>query len=207
MFWERTWLMRGMENIMMDMTLHPAFVEQLMEGLEATCTSVIDHFLADYGDRIDAIGFSEDYGTQRSLLISPAHWRRFIKPGLGRMIERIRRGGKKVYLHSCGHIVPLIPELIELGVDILQPIQPEAMDIFELKRNFGRDLCLTGGISTQYTLHGGSVDDVRRDVDACLDKMAADGGYIMAPAKAIMADVPVENAIALIDAFRRQTGS
>ncbi len=207
LFWERTWLMRGMENICMDLVLNPAFAEALFAGLEEVCTRVIDRLLTEYGDRIDAIGFSEDYGTQRGLIIGPTHWRRFVKPGLARMVERIRAGGKKVYLHSCGHIVPLIPELIDIGVDILQPIQPEAMDIFELKRQFGRDICLMGGISTQYTLHSGKADDVRREVADCLEKMAAGGGYVMAPAKAILPGVPVENAIALIDAFLAQNGS
>jgi len=204
LFWERSWLMRGMENICMDLVLNPAFAEALFAGLEEVCTQVIDRLLADYGDRIDAIGFSEDYGTQRGLMISPPHWRRFIKPGLARMVGRIRAAGKKVYLHSCGHIVPLIPELIDVGVDILQPIQPEAMDIFELKRRFGRDICLMGGISTQYTLHSGTPDDVRREVADCLAKMAPGGGYVIAPAKAILPGVPPANALALIDAFLDQ---
>jgi len=87
---------------------------------------------------------------------------------------------------------------------MLQPIQPEAMDIFEVKRRFGKDLCLMGGISTQHTLHQGTPDDVRREVRACLKDMAAGGGYVMAPAKAILPGVPVENAAALIDAFLKQ---
>ncbi len=204
MFWERTWFMRTMENILMDLILSPDFVDELLDRLEALCLGVIDHLLKNYGDRIDAIGFSEDYGTQRSLLISPEHWRRFIKPHLVRFAERIHRGGKRFYLHSCGHVQPIIPDLIEVGVDFLQPIQPEAMDILELKRSFGKDICLMGGISTQYTLQAGSVEDVRREVRTCLTHMAAGGGYVMAPAKAILPGVPIENAIALIDAFVNQ---
>jgi uroporphyrinogen decarboxylase len=165
---------------------------------------VIDRLVRDYGDRIDAIGLSEDYGTQRNLLISPAHWRRFIKPRLARMVERVHQGGKKFYLHSCGHVLPLVPELIEVGVDMLQPLQPEAMDIFELKRQFGRHLCLMGGISTQRTLPYGSADDVRREVGRCLEQMAAGGGYVMAPAKPILPGVPIANAVALIEAFVHQ---
>jgi uroporphyrinogen decarboxylase len=97
-----------------------------------------------------------------------------------------------------------LPDLIELGVDILQPIQPEAMDIFDLKQQFGRDICFAGGISTQRTLPYGSTEDVRSEVNNCLLKMAKGGGYIMAPAKAIMPGVPLENAAALINAFVRQ---
>jgi len=206
MFFERAWYMRGMEDFLMDLHVNPAFVEELLEGLEAVCMAVIERLLADYGDRIDAIGLSEDYGTQRSLLISPGHWRRFVKPHLARICDRIHRGGKLVYIHSCGHVAPIVADMIEVGVDFLQPIQPEANDIFELKRHFGKDLCLIGGISTQQTLPYGSPEDVCREVRACLDRMAAGGGYIMAPAKAIMQGVPIKNAIALIDAFVNQSG-
>ena len=204
MFWERTWYMRGMENIMMDMHLHPKFVGELLDGLEAVCTTIIDKLLRDYGGQIDGIGFSEDYGTEKSLMINPKTWREFIKPRLGRMAERIRAGGKVVYIHSCGHVRPIIGELIEIGVNMLQPLQPEAMDIFEIKREFGKDLCLMGGISTQQTLPYGSVADVKKEVAACLKHMACGGGYVMAPAKPIMPGVPLQNARALIDAFVNQ---
>ena len=204
MFWERTWFMRGMQNIMMDLHMNPDFVEELLDGLELVCNGIIDRLLSDYGDRVDAIGFSEDYGTETSLMMSPDTWRRFVKPRLARMCGRISKGGKKVYLHSCGHVRPLIPDLVDVGVDMLQPLQPEAMDIFEIKRSFGRELCLVGGISTQETLPFGTPRDVRREVTTCLERMAPGGGYIMAPAKAIMAGVPLENARALIDAFLEQ---
>ena len=204
LFWERTWYMRGMQEIMMDFRLNPGFVEELLEGLAAVCTGVIDRLLSDYSDRVDAIGFSEDYGAETSLMLSPETWRRFIKPRLARMCEQIRRGGKKVYLHSCGHVRPIIADLVDVGVDILQPLQPEAMDIFEIKRTFGRELCLAGGIGTQRTLPFGTPEEVRREVGACLDRMAAGGGYIMAPAKPIMPGVPLENACALIDSFMEQ---
>jgi uroporphyrinogen decarboxylase len=193
-----------MQAVMMDFCLHPAFVHELLDGLEAVCAQVIDRLLRDYGDRIDAIGMSEDYGSQQSLLISPRHWREFIKPRLGRLVGRIRGAGKQAYIHSCGHVLPLIGDLVEIGVTMLQPLQPEAMDIFEVKRRFGKDLCLMGGISTQHTLHRGSVEDVTGEVRECLDRMAAGGGYVMAPAKPILPGVPLENAVALIDAFVRQ---
>lgn len=204
LFFERTWFLRGMENILMDFVLHPSFVDELLEGLEAMCMRVIDRLLAEHGDRFDAIGMSDDYGTQRSLLMSPEHWRRFIRPHLARLVARVHGGGKRFYLHSCGHVAPLVADLVEIGVDMLQPLQPEAMDIFELKRNFGRDLCLMGGISTQQTLPHGTPDDVRREIRTCLTHMAKGGGYVMAPAKPILPDVPLENAVALIELFTHQ---
>jgi uroporphyrinogen decarboxylase len=196
--------MRGMEDLMMDFHLHPAFVHELLDGLESVCAKVIDRLLRDFGDRIDAIGMSEDYGSQKSMLISPATWREFIKPRLARLVGKIRGAGKQAYIHSCGHILPVIGDLVEIGVTMLQPIQPEAMDVFEVKRRYGKDLCLMGGISTQHTLHQGKPEDVTREVQGCLKHIAAGGGYVMAPAKSILPGVPVENATALIDAFLEQ---
>jgi uroporphyrinogen decarboxylase len=204
LFFERSWFMRGMQDMMMDFHLYPAFAHDLLDGLEAVAAAVIDRLLADYGDRIDAIGMSEDYGSQKSMLIGPKHWREFIKPRLARLVGRIRNGGKQAYIHSCGHILPVIGDLVDVGVTMLQPIQPEAMDIFEVKRRFGKNLCLMGGISTQHTLHQGTAEDVVREVRACLKDMASGGGYVMAPAKPILPGVPVENATALIDTFIKQ---
>ena len=205
MFFERSWFMRGMESILMDFHLHASFAHELLDALEQVCAGVIDRLLRDYGPLIDAIGLSEDYGSQKSLLIHPRHWREFIKPRLARIVGRIRAAGKQAYLHSCGHVLPVIGDLVEIGVTMLQPLQPEAMDIFEVKRRFGRHLCLMGGISTQQTLPFGTPEDVRREVAECLRVMGAGGGYVMAPAKPILPGVPVENAMALIDAFVDQT--
>jgi uroporphyrinogen decarboxylase len=204
MLFERSWFMRGMQDLMMDFHLHPEFAHELLDGLESVCAAVIDRLLSDYGDRIDAIGMSEDYGTQKSMLINPKTWREFIKPRLAKLVARVRAGGKQMYIHSCGHILPVIGDLAEIGVTMLQPIQPEAMDIFEVKRQYGKKLCLMGGISTQHTLHHGKPEDVVREVRACLKDMAAGGGYVMAPAKPILPGVPVENAAALIDTFLNQ---
>jgi uroporphyrinogen decarboxylase len=201
LFWERTWAMRTMTNIMMDMYDAPTFVDELMAGLEHVCTGVIDRLVRDFGDRIDAIGFSEDMGTQRGLMFSPQMWRRFFKPGQKRMYDRIRSAGKVVYLHSCGSVEPIIGELIEIGVNMLQPIQPEAMDIFALKKRYGRRICFAGGVSTQQTLPYGTPEQVRAEVRRCLDVMGKGGGYVIAPAKPILPGVPIENAVALFDAI------
>jgi len=204
LFWERTWAMRGMEQIMMDLHYHPTFVDALMDGLESMCMAVIERLARDFGDQIDAIGFSDDYGGQESILISPRHWRRYFKPHLRRMYERIRSASKVVYLHTCGNVEPIVGELVELGVNMLQPIQPESMDIFALKREYGRDLCFAGGISTQYTLPFGTPEQVRGETLKCIDVMGEGGGYVAAPAKPIMPGVPLANAVALLDTLANQ---
>jgi uroporphyrinogen decarboxylase len=199
LFFERTWAMRGMENIMMDMHENPRFVDELLDGLESLCCSVIDRLVRDFGDRVDAIGFSDDMGAQRSMLISPAMWRRFLKPHQARMYSRIRSAGKVVYLHTCGHVEPIVGELVDMGVNMLQPIQPESMDIFALKREYGRHLCFAGGISTQQTLPFGTPEQVRAETRRCIEVMGEGGGYVVAPAKPILPGVPLANAVALID--------
>jgi uroporphyrinogen decarboxylase len=204
LFWERTWAMRGMANIMLDFYEAPAFVDELMDGLEAICCAVIDRLVRDFGEKVDAIGFSEDLGTQRGLMMSPQTWRRFLKPHSKRMYERIRAAGKVVYMHSCGDVQPIVGELIDIGVNMLQPVQPEAMDIFALKREFGRHLCFAGGVSTQQTLPFGTPQQVRDEALRCIAVMGKGGGYVCAPAKPILPGVPVENAAALIDTLTHQ---
>ncbi len=199
LFWERTWSIRGMERIMMDMYDNAPFVDALLENLEATCMAIIERLLHQYGDQIDAIGFSDDMGGQQNMLISPQAWRRFLKPRQRRLYERIRSAGKVVYLHSCGHIEPIVGELIDMGVNILQPIQPEAMDIFSLKAKYGRHLCFAGGISTQHTLPYGTPDQVREETSRCIEVLGNGGGYVVAPAKPILPGVPIDNAVALIN--------
>jgi len=204
MFSERTWFMRGFEQSMTDYYLNRPFMEELLDGLMEVCLRTTETLLQRYGDRIDAVGMTEDAGSENSMLLGPQLWREIIKPRLARIYDRIKKAGKKCYFHSCGYIRPIIPDLIEIGIDMIQPLQPESMDIFELKREFGKDLCLVGGISTQKTLPFGTPQDVVQEVNLCLEKMAAGGGYILAPAKPILPGVPVENAVALIDRFVNQ---
>ena len=155
--------------------------------------------------RLDWLWTGDDVAAQRSMMMSPQCWRELIRPHMARALAVGKRRGLWTAYHCCGAIRPIIPDLIDVGVNMLQPIQPEAMNIFELKREFGRDLCLVGGISTQKTLPFGTPQQVRDEVKTCLDVMAEGGGYIMAPAKAILPGVPVENAVALLESFVNQT--
>ena len=138
------------------------------------------------------------------MLISPEAWRRFLKPHQKRFYDRIRSAGKVVYLHTCGHVEPIVSELIDIGVNMLQPIQPETMDIFSLKAKYGHQLCFAGGISTQHTLPYGTPSQVYEETSRCIEVMGKGGGYIVAPAKPILPGVPIENAVALIDTITMQ---
>lgn len=202
-FFDRGWALRGMENFMMDFITHPSFVEELFESLTSLYIALIDR-IAAYP--FDGIRFGDDWGYQRGVITGASRWRKFIKPGIKRIFGHARDKGLAVMVHSDGDVTELLPDLIDIGVQILNPLQPEAMDILTVKRQFGHKLCINGGVSTQLTLPRGTAQDVRREVEACLSILGKGGGYVLSPAKAIMADVPLENAAALIDTMVDQPG-
>ena len=129
-----------------------------------------------------------------------------IREGERQEYDLIHRMNKDVFVHSCGKIDPIIPELSDMGLDALNPIQPECMDIGELKRLYGDRLSFYGGISTQQTLPNGTPDEVRRETRRVIELMSGNGGYITGPSQEIMPDVPYENLIALIDTAKEYMG-
>jgi uroporphyrinogen decarboxylase len=131
-------------------------------------------------------------------------WRKYFKPTLAKLGERLRAANITYFLHCCGHLEPIIPDLIEIGVEILHPLQPEAMDIAMLKREYGQHLTFMGGISTQRLLPFGSPEEVARVTKETMASMGKGGGYICAPSKPIMRDVPFENGLALVETLIRQ---
>ena len=200
-YFDRGWALRGMENFLTDFVTAPAFVAELFEWLTAAHLALIDH-IAGLG--FDGIRFGDDWGYQRGILIGARRWRQMVKPGLARIFGRARDHGLTVMVHSDGDVTDLIPDLIEMGVQILNPVQPEAMDQLFIKRRYGHHLCLNGGVSTQHTLPQASPAEVRREVEACLHLLGRGGGYILSPAKAILPEVPLPNAAALIEAMTQQ---
>jgi uroporphyrinogen decarboxylase len=199
--WERATFMRGMENLLFDLALNPKFVEELLRGL----TDYILQTMQILFDRFsfDAVALSDDYGTQNGLLISPADWCRIIKPCVADIFSFARRHNRFVFHHSCGNVRSIIGDMVDIGLDILHPVQPEAMDIFELKREFGRDLTFCGGLGTQQLLPYGSCRQIREEVNRLKEQMGAGGGYILEPGITIQADVPLENILAMIEEAQR----
>lgn len=200
-YFERAWLLRGMENFFMDMALNGQFVEELLARILDYNMQIIDTAVR-YD--IDGFYFGDDYGQQRGLLMSPAMWRRFMKPGLAKMFDRVKSAGKIVALHCCGKIDELLGELIDIGLDIYQTVQPEVYDLKKLKKEFGRDLTFWGAISTQQSLPFVKPDELKRIVKDTIDIMAEDGGYICSPTHRVPKDVPAENIAALIEVLNRQ---
>lgn len=195
--WERATFMRGMEELLLDIALHRAFVDELLERLTENIlrTMEILFALADF----DGIAVSDDYGTQKSLLLSPDDWRALVKPHLTRIYAAAKRYRRTVFHHSCGHITPIIGDLIDIGLDILHPIQPETMNIADLKRDFGRHLTFCGGLGTQDLLPYGTPADVRAEVRRLKQLLGVGGGYILEPGITLQDDVPVGNLVAVIE--------
>lgn len=153
---------------------------------------------------VDIVWIGDDLGTQRSLVMSPAQYRQWYRPRHQRIVNHLRalRPEIKIAFHCCGYVTPLIPDLMELGIDILEAVQTEAMDIAQLKREFGKDLTFWGGIGAQSVLQG-TPEHVMQGVRNTLRIMAPGGGYIAAPCHTLTAEVKWENVIAFHQAIAR----
>lgn len=198
---ERAWSMRGLENILIDMLEAPEFVEDLLDAITEFNLATIAELLR-YD--IDAVMFGDDWGAQRGLLFSPSLWQRLIKPCIGQMYAAVKDGGKKVFIHSCGKVQSLFPELIALGVDVFNPFQPEVMDLVAIKEQYGQQLSFYGGMSIQKIMPFGSPDEVQSEARRLLEVLGRGGGYILAPSHDMPGDIPVENIVALIETVQNQ---
>ena len=200
--YERAWTMRGLDTFLADFIEYPQFAENLLDAITDWNIEQVRKVLEL---DIDAVYFGDDWGQQHGLQMSPAMWRRFIKPCLRRMYEPVRNAGKYVMIHSCGKVDELFDDLVEVGVNCFNPFQPEVMDVSALKKKYHGRMAFHGGLSTQKTLPYGTVDDVRRETRKLIDA-GRDGGLVFAPAHAVEGDVPLENMLAFIDELKSQPG-
>ena len=201
---EKAYFSRGIENFLADMAGAPQFAQRLLNTIIEKNLVMLENFLAL--PEIDGVLLGSDWGSQRDLLMSQAVWDEMIRPGEQREYELVHAYGKDVWLHSCGCIERIIPTLIEIGVDVINPVQPEAMDIARLKRLYGDRVTFWGGISTQKTLPYGTPDEVRAEARRVRALLSQNGGYIFSPAQSIQNDVPVANVLALLEVARESAG-
>jgi len=196
--------LRGIDQILLDVALSPDIAEYIFRRIAAFYLEYARRTLEAAGGGIDVLMMGDDFGTQKGLFMSPQMWRRFLRPGFKAFIDLGREYGSKVAHHSCGSIKPIIPDLIECGLDVLNPVQPDVgdMDRAELKRRFGDRLSFLGSISIQRTLPFGTPDDVRSEVRERMETLAPGGGFIFCTAHNIQADTPTENILALFEAYR-----
>ena len=200
------WL-RGFDNFFCDLVDNRPLAEALCDKIIELKMSYWSQVLPLVGDLVDVIQEGDDYGAQNRLQISPKLWQEIFKPRLVQLISHIKKLAPHTFLffHSCGSIYDIIPDLIEIGVDILNPVQVAAtnMDSKQLKKEFGHELSFWGGgVDTQFVLPFGSPQQIREEVKKRIDDFASGGGFVFNTVHNIQADVPVENILAMRDALR-----
>lgn len=190
------WMMRGLENYLCDTLADPDFARALWQRAAAYETEKALRFIRAGGD---IVGFSGDIAMQNTMMVSPAAWRAIDKPLFAEMIRAFKKENPDilVYYHSDGNMEEVIPDMIEIGVDILNPIQPESMDVASIYKKYGDKVALHGTISIQQTLPHGTLADVRAEVHHRVALAAERGGLMIAPANHTQNDAPLENIVEL----------
>jgi len=200
---EQGWALRGFENFYTDLVAAPEFAEALMQRVGDYQVALYEHVLAEVGPYVDVVMVAEDLGSQDGPLISPETYRRMIKPVEKRIWQFIKsKTSARLFLHSCGSVRRFISDLIEIGVDILNPVQVAAaeMDPAELKREYGKDLTFWGGgCDTQQVLTFGTADDVEREVRRRVRELGPGGGFVFNQIHNIQPGVPAENIVRMFD--------
>ena len=198
-YFERAWSLRGMEAALLDMVAEPVFTQKLYNRILDHHLELLDCVL----DRdFEAVHIGDDWGQQQGMIMGPQMWRKFIKPGMAKMFDKIKSAGKQICLHCCGDVREIFPDLIDMGVDIYNTLQPEIYDLKEMKRQYGKDITFYGGISTQQFLPFATVEEVKVKTRQVRDILGENGGYIISPTHAVTADIPVENVMAMVEAAK-----
>ena len=201
---ERANALMGMENFLPQMVMNRDFAQALLSKITDLCKLLMGHFLNELGDNVDIIKIGDDLGTQDSLMISPKMYREMLKPLHADYIKFIKENtNAKIFFHTDGDVFDLVDDFIEIGVDILNPIQTSAgkmANLAGLKKRYGGDLIFCGAIDTQNILPYGSPDQVRKEVRRVINTLGPSGGYMLASVHTILDEVPPENIMAIVDA-------
>lgn len=202
---ERAFGLQGMDRFLMNLAMKPDFAQALLRKNADLCKELIKPFLDALGENVDIIKIGDDLGTQTSMLMSPKMYREILKPIHADYIAFIKaHTAAKIFFHSDGDVFPLIEDFIEIGVDILNPIQTSAgkmSNMVELKKRYGREIVICGGIDTHEILPHGTPQQVREEVRRVIEILAPGGRFIAAAVHTIMNDVPPENILAMVDAI------
>jgi len=200
---EKAQALRGMQRFLEDLLINREFAARLIDKILHIQLEIFDRYLRIVGRYVEMVETSDDYGMQTGPLLSPELYRDMLKPAHRRLNSFIKqRTRAKIYLHSCGSIAEVLDDLIDAGIDVINPVQPRArdMDSAGLKKRFGGRVVFHGGVDEQYVLPHGSVEEVREEVACRIRAFAPDGGYIFAPAHNIQDDVPPENVVTMFAA-------
>ena len=201
--YEVSWQIRDYESFLVDMVTRPEWTEYILDRLTERN---IKHAEAAARAGVDFLRTGDDVANQNALMFSPEQWQTFMKPRWAKVYAAARaiKPDIEIWYHSDGNIEAIIPELIEIGVTILNPVQPECMDVLKIKRDYEQQLVLDGAIGTQTTMPFGSPDDVRAVVRERIETLGYDGAYIGSPTHVLEPEVPIENLEAFVEAM--QTG-
>jgi uroporphyrinogen decarboxylase len=198
---EQAYLMRGMAECLMDLAGDQDFFLAMMSRLKGLAIPFLRELFLQAGTYVDVVITGDDLGTQDSTLMSPSVYRRLIKPHQAEVLAAIKENTRaKIFFHSCGNVYPLIGDLMDIGVDLLNPVQvssPDLADTARLKREFGKGLSFCGAIDTRQIMPHGTPDEVRREVRRRILDLAPGGGYVAAAVHCIQPDVPPENIVAM----------
>lgn len=196
---ERAWTLMGYETFMRKVVTDIGYVEQLLDMITEYNVGLAQRFV-EIG--VDAVRTGDDYGCQFGLQISPDLWRKLFKDRLAKVWKIYRDHNITVMHHSCGNVELIIPDMIEIGLQVLHPVQPYAMSLGGLAEKFGDVLVFHGGIDTQRILPFETPDRVKKEVQRCVEVLGRQGRYIIAPSQEIMNEVPLENIVALVEAIK-----
>ncbi|MCX6089204.1 MAG: hypothetical protein NTX88_02295 [Candidatus Atribacteria bacterium] len=199
LLFERAWTLLGYENFMTLLSTDLKFVETLLDGITEYNVKLALRFV-ELG--VDAVRTGDDYGCQLSLQMSPQVWRKLFKPRLANIWKVYHDAGVLVMHHSCGNVETIIPDMLEIGLQMLHPLQPFALSLLKIAQNFGDHLAFHGGIDTQKILPFGKPQEVKEAVRECIEILGRNRQYVIAPSQEIMNDVPTENIIALVEGIR-----
>ena len=184
----------------MDFITDPDFVEALLDRIVEIQLTLIRRFV-ELG--VDGGYFGDDFGAQKNMFFSPKLWRNLIKPRLARMFATFREAGLPVIMHSDGDIAEIMPDLVEIGLTVFNPVQPEVTNHAWLRKTFGNSLAYYGGVSTQSAMSRDAADKVCNAVRECARVLAPGGtGLVLSPSHRMMADVPVANVMAFLNTCR-----
>jgi uroporphyrinogen decarboxylase len=200
--YEWSWWLRGMENFLMDLVDQPALAEAVVRKVEGYTTRLA---VATARAGIDVLSFYDDAGMQRGMQIAPALWRQFIKPAWRRVLAAVRQAVPKArfFLHSCGRIDAILPDIIDVGFDVLHPVQPECMDFQAVHRQYGHQILLAATISAQKIFPFSSPDEVRREVRRLAEAIGPSRRAILMPSNVIQPETPWENVVAFAEEAAR----
>lgn len=202
---ESSWYMRGLENMLMDLLVEPEIAAGIMGRVTDFYVEFMGRCLEAAHGKIDLIFTADDVGQQNGLIMSIPLWEKSIKPMHVRVNKVVHDAGAKVIYHTDGAVMDIIPGLIDMGIDVLEALQFDAleMDPVKMKELYGDRLCFHGGVSVQSTLPFGTPEQVEREVKERIDVLGRNGGYILAPSHAVQAGTPIENVLAFFRAAGR----